>query len=45
MDGVRYIRGCSFHHGFAPAIGIFDTDGVIVEDNVIHHTVGEGEYL
>uniref|UniRef100_A0A8C4N397 Polycystic kidney and hepatic disease 1 (autosomal recessive)-like 1 n=1 Tax=Eptatretus burgeri TaxID=7764 RepID=A0A8C4N397_EPTBU len=42
VDGVRYIRGCSFHHGFAPAIGIFDTDGVIVEDNVIHHTVGEG---
>ncbi|XP_036421459.1 fibrocystin-L-like [Colossoma macropomum] len=37
-----YIKGCAFHHGFAPAIGIFRTDGLSVDDNVIHHTVGEG---
>lgn len=37
-----YIKGCAFHHGFSPAIGIFGTDGLIVEDNVIYHTVGEG---
>ncbi|KAI4871505.1 hypothetical protein NFI96_027165, partial [Prochilodus magdalenae] len=37
-----YIKGCAFHHGFAPAIGIFGTDGLSVDDNVIHHTVGEG---
>ncbi|XP_062842250.1 fibrocystin-L-like [Trichomycterus rosablanca] len=37
-----YIKGCAFHHGFAPAIGIFGTDELSVDDNVIHHTVGEG---
>ncbi|XP_053468790.1 PKHD1 like 1, tandem duplicate 1 [Ictalurus furcatus] len=37
-----YIKGCAFHHGFSPAIGIFGTDGLTVDDNVIHHTVGEG---
>nr|XP_032810523.1 fibrocystin-L isoform X1 [Petromyzon marinus] len=37
-----YVRGCSFHHGFAPAIGVFSTDGVDIDDNVVHFTVGEG---
>lgn len=37
-----YIKGCAFHHGFSPAIGIFETDGLSIDDNVIHHTVGEG---
>lgn len=37
-----YLQGCAFHHGFSPAIGIFGTDGLSVDDNVIHHTVGEG---
>ncbi|XP_063113704.1 fibrocystin-L isoform X1 [Cavia porcellus] len=37
-----YIRGCAFHHGFSPAIGVFGTDGVDIDDNVIHFTVGEG---
>ncbi|TSK31508.1 Fibrocystin-L [Bagarius yarrelli] len=37
-----YVKGCAFHHGFSPAIGIFETDGLSVDDNVIHHTVGEG---
>ncbi|XP_066530272.1 fibrocystin-L-like [Hoplias malabaricus] len=37
-----YVKGCSFHHGFSPAVGIFGTDGLSVDDNVIHHTVGEG---
>lgn len=37
-----YIKGCAFHHGFSPAIGIFGTDGLSVDDNIIHHTVGEG---
>nr|XP_055075552.1 fibrocystin-L-like [Misgurnus anguillicaudatus] len=37
-----YIKGCSFHDGFAPAIGVFGTDGLNIDDNVIHHTVGEG---
>ncbi|XP_076865903.1 fibrocystin-L-like isoform X2 [Brachyhypopomus gauderio] len=37
-----YVKGCAFHHGFAPAVGIFGTNGLSVEDNIIHHTVGEG---
>uniref|UniRef100_A0A3Q2YMV4 PKHD1 like 1, tandem duplicate 1 n=1 Tax=Hippocampus comes TaxID=109280 RepID=A0A3Q2YMV4_HIPCM len=34
-------RGCSFHSGFSPAIGVFRTDDLAIEDNVIHHTVGD----
>lgn len=37
-----YLQGCSFHDGFSPAIGVFETEGLFVDDNVIHHTVGEG---
>ncbi|KAA0710214.1 Fibrocystin-L Polycystic kidney and hepatic disease 1-like protein 1 [Triplophysa tibetana] len=37
-----YIKGCAFHDGFAPAVGVFGTDGLNIDDNVIHHTVGEG---
>ncbi|XP_048215228.1 fibrocystin-L isoform X1 [Perognathus longimembris pacificus] len=40
--GVSYVRGCSFHHGFSPAIGVFGTDGLDIDDNIIHFTVGEG---
>uniref|UniRef100_A0A3Q2Z1Q4 PKHD1 like 1, tandem duplicate 1 n=1 Tax=Hippocampus comes TaxID=109280 RepID=A0A3Q2Z1Q4_HIPCM len=35
------IQGCSFHSGFSPAIGVFRTDDLAIEDNVIHHTVGD----
>ncbi|XP_029369318.1 PKHD1 like 1, tandem duplicate 1 isoform X2 [Echeneis naucrates] len=37
-----YIQGCAFHDGFSPAIGVFGTEGLMVDDNVVHHTVGEG---
>ncbi|XP_075907773.1 fibrocystin-L-like [Nelusetta ayraudi] len=37
-----YIQGCAFHDGFSPAIGVFGTAGLFVDDNVVHHTVGEG---
>uniref|UniRef100_G3NDK3 PKHD1 like 1 n=1 Tax=Gasterosteus aculeatus aculeatus TaxID=481459 RepID=G3NDK3_GASAC len=37
-----YIQGCAFHDGFSPAIGVFETEGLNVDDNVVHHTVGEG---
>ncbi|XP_017158739.1 PKHD1 like 1, tandem duplicate 1 [Poecilia reticulata] len=37
-----YIQGCSFHDGFSPAIGVFGTAGLSIDDNVVHHTVGEG---
>lgn len=38
-----YVQGCAFHDGFSPAIGIFETTGLSVDDNIVHHTVGEGE--
>ncbi|KAM6974364.1 PKHD1 like 1, tandem duplicate 1, partial [Tautogolabrus adspersus] len=41
-EDEMYIQGCSFHDGFSPAIGVFGTDELKVDDNVIHHTVGEG---
>ncbi|XP_044027924.1 LOW QUALITY PROTEIN: PKHD1 like 1, tandem duplicate 1 [Siniperca chuatsi] len=37
-----YIQGCAFHEGFSPAIGVFETEGLNVDDNIVHHTVGEG---
>uniref|UniRef100_A0A673UX60 Fibrocystin-L n=1 Tax=Suricata suricatta TaxID=37032 RepID=A0A673UX60_SURSU len=40
--GSSYVRGCAFHSGFSPAIGVFGTDGLDIDDNVIHFTVGEG---
>ncbi|ELK37593.1 Fibrocystin-L [Myotis davidii] len=40
--GSSYIRGCAFHHGFSPAIGVFGTGGLDIDDNIIHFTVGEG---
>ncbi|MBN3294523.1 PKHL1 protein, partial [Polypterus senegalus] len=41
-NASSYIKGCAFHQGFSPAIGIFGTSGLSVQDNVIHFTVGEG---
>uniref|UniRef100_A0A8C0SGA7 Fibrocystin-L n=1 Tax=Canis lupus familiaris TaxID=9615 RepID=A0A8C0SGA7_CANLF len=40
--GSSYIRGCAFHNGFSPAIGVFGTDGLDIDNNIIHFTVGEG---
>ncbi|XP_053190049.1 fibrocystin-L-like [Scomber japonicus] len=37
-----YLQGCAFHDGFAPAIGVFGTEGLNVDDNIVHQTVGEG---
>lgn len=39
-----YIQGCAFHDGFSPAIGVFGTEGLSVDDNIVHHTVGEGTH-
>ncbi|XP_028646735.2 PKHD1 like 1, tandem duplicate 1 [Erpetoichthys calabaricus] len=41
-NASSYIKGCAFHQGFSPAIGVFGTNGLSVHDNVIHFTVGEG---
>uniref|UniRef100_A0A6I8N1M6 Fibrocystin-L n=1 Tax=Ornithorhynchus anatinus TaxID=9258 RepID=A0A6I8N1M6_ORNAN len=40
--GSSYIRGCAFHNGFSPAIGVFGTDGVDIDNNIIYFTVGQG---
>ncbi|XP_075681934.1 fibrocystin-L [Rhinoderma darwinii] len=37
-----YVKGCAFHNGFSPAIGVFYTNGLDIDDNIIHFTVGEG---
>ena len=37
------LKSCTFNHGFSTAVGVFGTDGLVIEDNVIYHTVGAGE--
>ena len=39
------VKGCSFHNGFSPALGVFGTDNLVFRDNVVHHTVGPGILL
>ncbi|OWK04128.1 hypothetical protein Celaphus_00016362, partial [Cervus elaphus hippelaphus] len=40
--GSSYVRGCAFHSAFSPAIGVFGTDGLDIDDNVIHFTINKG---
>ncbi|XP_077992871.1 fibrocystin-L-like [Glandiceps talaboti] len=42
QSSPSYIRGNSFHNGFNTAIGVFGAFGVVIENNVVHHTVGPG---
>ncbi|XP_043545299.1 PKHD1 like 1, tandem duplicate 1 [Chiloscyllium plagiosum] len=42
VENDSYIRGCAFHHGFAPAIGVFATSGLNIDDNVIFKTYDGG---
>ncbi|XP_069121982.1 fibrocystin-L-like [Argopecten irradians] len=37
-----YVNKCAFHNGFSPAIGVFATHSLPIEDNVVHHTVWWG---
>ncbi|KAJ8273405.1 hypothetical protein GJAV_G00101260 [Gymnothorax javanicus] len=37
-----YIQGCAIHHSFSQAIGVFGTNSLCVDDNIIYFTVGEG---
>ncbi|XP_024153621.1 PKHD1 like 1, tandem duplicate 1 isoform X2 [Oryzias melastigma] len=36
-----YLQGCAFHDGFSPAVGVFGTEGLTIDDNIVHRTVGE----
>ncbi|KAM3929151.1 fibrocystin-L-like [Leptodactylus fuscus] len=42
LSNESYVKGCAFHNGFSPAIGVFFTNGLDIDDNVIFFTVGEG---
>ncbi|XP_040210792.1 fibrocystin-L-like [Rana temporaria] len=42
LSNESYVKGCAFHNGFSPAIGVFYTNGLNVDNNVIYFTVGEG---
>ncbi|XP_075126263.1 fibrocystin-L-like [Leptodactylus fuscus] len=42
LSNESYVKGCAFHNGFSPAIGVFYTNGLSIENNVIFFTVGEG---
>lgn len=37
-----YIKKSTFRDNFSPAIGLFGTTNLEVQDNIIHHTVGPG---
>ncbi|XP_064635838.1 fibrocystin-L-like [Lineus longissimus] len=37
-----FVRDCAFHNGLAPAIGVFGSNKIPIENNVIHHPVGSG---
>ena len=37
-----FVYGSSFNDGFNMGIGIYGTNDIEIEDNVIHHTVGPG---
>lgn len=37
-----YIKRSSFFHSFSPAVGLYGANNVLLEDNVIYHTVGSG---
>ena len=39
-----YVKKCAFNLNFSPALGIFDADGIVVEDNVFYHSVGSSKY-
>lgn len=40
-----YIRNNAFHHGFSPAIGVYNAQNMPIEDNVVHHCVYFCKYL
>ncbi|XP_068250285.1 fibrocystin-L-like [Palaemon carinicauda] len=39
-DGSNYVRRCSFNKNYNTAIGMFGTNNITIENNVIYHTVG-----
>ena len=44
-QGTSYVKDCSFHDGYNTAIGVFETNSLQIEWNVIHSTVGPSMVL
>ena len=36
-----FVQSCSFHDGYNTAIGVFFSSNLVINDNVIHRTVGD----
>ena len=37
-----FVRRCAFHNGYSTAIGAFAIQGLEIDQNIVHHTVGPG---
>lgn len=37
-----YVKHSSFHHNLGIAIGVYGTNNLEIQDNVIYHTIGSG---
>ncbi len=37
-----YVKSSAFHHGLGVAIGILSSAGVLIENNIVHHTIDFG---
>ena len=37
-----FIKSCAFHDGYNTGIGAFGINGLVIQNNVIHHVVGAG---
>ncbi|GFS10808.1 polycystic kidney and hepatic disease-like 1 [Elysia marginata] len=42
MIMYSFVRRCAFHNGYSTAIGAFAIQGLEIDQNVVHHTVGPG---
>ncbi|KAK3716577.1 hypothetical protein RRG08_039372 [Elysia crispata] len=42
MIMYSFVRRCAFHNGYSTAIGAFAVQGLEIDQNVVHHTVGPG---
>ena len=37
-----YVKGCTFNEGYSSAIGVYGTNGLVVEDNVVYRPLSTG---
>jgi len=42
VDGnASFVRSCSFNDGYNTALGVYGTNNLVIEGNVIYHGVNE----